>query len=98
MRPGMGHEIVQTKPFGPLHLDDKRLQRPAIEHLIRTRQINEVGVVREQVPDLGLASCILKQLDFVFRQGLGRPLIGVLGEQLQGFAIVVLRRQQVAYG
>ena len=81
------YEIRNSKSIGANHFENERVDRLFPQRGIGTRQVDEVGVMRERMRDTKFSEPVLEERDVVVGKFFGLPLVVVLGEQLDAVAV-----------
>src|SRR5262249_20717119 len=89
VRTRMRYQVIQAEAFGPFELDHKRLYRLAIERVMGAGEIDEIGIMSQQSANPRLCQRFSKGANVCVAQRLRSPLVGVLGEELDGLTIIL---------
>src|SRR5262249_45040197 len=91
VRSRMHDEIAQPKRLSAVQFIHEGGDRLAIEHIVWSRKVDEIGVMRCGKMQSGSRECHTKGLDLAGRERFRIPLIGILGEELNCIALQLHR-------
>jgi hypothetical protein len=85
-RPWMDDHAMQAEGCGPIELVDEGVNRLLSKGRNRRRQVDQVAGVRDDRFQTCFVDTLAKSNDLVWSERLAEPLVGILAEDLQGFA------------